>query len=145
MLKPYFLTTKSNLMTKFKMNGKSIVMVLSLFVFMILGSVSASAQWVSPSEATVLIEDHMTTLKSDFEQAANDQVRYTIAMEMRYFSWVQTNLNQGQEVPTAVEGARPFDKPMVHSSGLVYLSAEDTNFKNEAQALVDAGTDLLSF
>lgn len=145
MLKPYFLTTKSNLMTKFKMNGKSIAMVLSFFAFMILGSVNASAQWVTPSEGIMLIKQEVTSLENDFSQASSDQERFDIAMKVRYFNRLMFNMaNLGMEIPEAIEEARPEDKPVAHSSGLVYLSAEDPNFKNEAQALVNAGTDLLS-
>ncbi|MFT5765926.1 MAG: hypothetical protein ACI8X3_003364, partial [Saprospiraceae bacterium] len=69
MLKSYFLTTKSNLMTKFKMNGKSLMMGLSFFVFMMLGSFSANAQWVNSAEAKVLIKGELVTLQNDFDQA----------------------------------------------------------------------------
>jgi len=137
MLKPYFLTTKSNL---------AMAMALSFFAFMILGSINASAQWVSTSDATNLVKQEVETLENDFSQATATQERYQIAFEIRYYTRLLYNLTEGgMEVPEAVEEARPEEKPMAHSSGLVYLSAEDENFKMEAQALVDAGTDLLSF
>jgi len=144
MLKPYFLTTKSNLMTKFKMNGKNLMMGLSLFAFMILGSVSASAQWVSSSDAFVLLKQELTTLENDFNQATTDEQRIEIAFETRYYQTVMSNIAGGMEVPAAVEDARPSNKPVLHSSGLIAFAAAGENFKNEAQALVDAGTDLLS-
>ncbi len=145
MLKPYFLTTKSNLMTKFKLSGKSMLMALSFFAFMILGSVSASAQWVTPTEAVVLLKQEIETLENDFAQATNDTEKYNIALELRYFKRVFFNVTDGGlEVPQSVEQARPEYLPTVHSSGLVYGSNEDPNFKTIAQALVDAGTDLLS-
>lgn len=145
MLKPYFLTTKSNLMTKFKLNGKSMAMVLSFFAFMILGSVNATAQWVSSSEAVLLVKQQIETLENDFAQAANDTERYDIALELRYFKRVFYNVTEGGfEVPQAVEEARPEDLPTVSSSGLVYGSTESPNFKTISQGLVDAGTDLLS-
>lgn len=145
MLKPYFLTSKSNLMTKFKLNGKAMVMALSFFAFMILGSVTASAQWVSNDDAVVLLKDRMNQLDDDFAQATTDTERYEIALEKRYFLRVFNGITaEGLEVPAAVEGARPEYLPTVHSSGLVYGSNDDPNFKTIAQGLVDAGTDLLS-
>ena len=145
MLKPYFLTTKSNLMTKFKMNGKSMLMVLSFFAFMILGSVNASAQWVSPSEATVLLKQEITNLESDRDQASSDEERSNIVFKMRYYHTVMFNMSTlGMEIPQAIEEAKPTSKPVAHSSGLMYFTADVPNFKLEAQALVDAGTDLLS-
>ena len=146
MLKSYFLTTKSNLMTKFKMNGKSMVMVLSFFAFMILGSVSASAQiWVSPDEAALIIKDHVTTLENDFSNASTTQEKLDIAFEIKYFTLVKGLFNDaGLEVPEAVLEAKPVDKAKQHSSGLIYFDSDSPNLRAEADALVALATDLLS-
>jgi hypothetical protein len=146
MLKPYFLTTKSNLMTKFKMNGKSMLMVLSFFAFMILGSVSVSAQnWVPTSEAVVLLKNKLTTLETEFNQAPTAEQKVEVAFKTRYYRTVFYLITDGgQEVGVAVESARPANKPGLHSSGMIAFSKVHPNFKNDVQALVDAGTDLLS-
>lgn len=145
MLKPYFLTTKSNLMTKYKLSGKNLMMGLSFFVFMMLGSFSATAQWVTPQEAQTLIKGELVSLQSDYDQAQTDQQRLDIAFVMKYYYQVYHHIaEEGMEVPEAVSSSKPLNKAEKHSSGLVYFAAEDSNFKLQAQALVDAATDLLS-
>jgi len=149
MLKPYFLTTKSNLMTKFKMNGKSMLMGLSFFAFMILGSVNASAQWMSPTQATAELKQQIETLENDFNAATTTAAKINIAFEKQYYETIMTLINvDGVEVPASVQQAKPTFKPAQHSSGLVVLTSDVSyhpNFKTEVQGLVDDATDLLSF
>jgi len=133
-------------MKKIQLNGKALMMALSFFAFMILGSVSVSAQnWVTSSEAVLLLKDKLTTLETEYNQASTDQQRVEVAFETRYFRTVFYQVTDGgQEVGDAVESARPINKPGIHSSGMIAFSKVHPNFKNDVQALVDAGTDLLS-
>jgi hypothetical protein len=145
MLKSYFLTTKSNLMTKFKMNGKSLMMGLSFFVFMMLGSFSANAQWVNSAEAKVLIKGELVTLQNDFDQAQTDQQRLDVAFVMKYYYQVYHQIAEaGMEVSQAVNSSKPENKAEKHSSGLIYFAAENPDFKAQVLALVDAATNLLN-
>ena len=145
MLKHYLLTFKSNLMKKFKMSGKPMVMVLSLFAFMILGSVSATAQWVSNDEAILLLKNEITTLDDDYAQAQTDEARVAITNAKRYYTSVFVSIAElGQEIPTAIEGSRLNNLAAIHSSGLIYFSKDSPDFKTITQGLVDDVTDLLT-
>jgi hypothetical protein len=128
------------------MNGKNLMMGLSFFVFMMLGSFSVSAQnWVTTPEAKILIKGELATLQSDFDQAQTDQQRLDIAFVMKYYYQVYHQIAEaGMEVSQAVDSSKPTNKASKHSSGLIYFSANDANFKSQVLALVDAATDLLS-
>ncbi len=145
MLKPYFLTTKSNLMTKFKMNGKNLMMALSFFAFMILGSVSATAQWVSTPEAVELIKAEVLSLDNEFAQATTNAEKEQITFEKRYYLLVGHYITEGGlEVPAGVTQATPTDKPKVHSSGLVEFTSDGPDFKQDVATLIAEATDMLS-
>jgi hypothetical protein len=140
-----FFNLKIYLMKKFKLNGKNLMMGLSFFVFMMLGSFSANAQWVNSSEAKVLIKGELATLQNDFDQAPTDQARLDIAFVMKYYYQVYHQIAEaGMEVSQAVDSSKPSNKAEKHSSGLIYFAAEDANFKAEVLALVATATDLLS-
>jgi hypothetical protein len=133
-------------MKKIQLNGKALMMALSFFAFMILGTVSTSAQnWVPTSEAVVLLKNKLTTLDTEFNQAPTAQQKVEVAFKTRYYRTVFYLITDGgQEVGIAVESARPANKPGLHSSGMIAFSKVHPDFKNDVQALVDAGTDLLS-
>jgi hypothetical protein len=132
-------------MTKFKMNGKNLMRGLSFFVFMMLGTFSANAQWVNSSEAKVLIKGELATLQNDFDQASTDQARLDIAFVMKYYYQVYHQIAEGgMEVSQSVNSSKPTNKAEKHSSGLIYFAAENANFKAQVLALVAAATDLLS-
>ena len=133
-------------MKKIQLNGKTLIMALSFFAFMILGTISASAQnWVSSDEALLLLKDQISTLESDYAQANNDQERLDIAFSVKYYSTVYGQIGDlGMEVSVAVDAARPQNKATKHSSGLIYFGTEAPDFKVKSQALINAATDLLS-
>ena len=121
------------------------VMALSFFAFMILGAVSADAQWVNTTEAITLIKAEIETLDTEFEQATTDEQRLSIANAKRYFLTVGTLIaEEGQEIPAAIEGARLQNTVGIHSSGLIYFSDDNPDYKTISQGLVDEATDLLS-
>ncbi len=146
MLKPYFLTTKSNLMTKFELNGKSIVMALSVFAFMILGSVNATAQYVNVVEATTRAKMEISTLEADYENATTNEERSGIAFEIGFYTHLINNMTDlGMEVPAAIEAARPVTKPIVNASGWITYSTQISDtFKAESETLISNAQDLLS-
>lgn len=127
------------------MTGRSLMTALSLFAFMLLGSATASAQYVNSTEAIQLIKAEILTLDNDFAQATTDAQKVQITFEKRYYLLIGHYIAQdGLEVPAAIEEARPTDKPALHSSGLVYFTSEGSTFKSDVTNLVSEATDLLS-
>lgn len=121
------------------------MMALSFFAFMILGTVSADAQWVNTDEAIALIKAEINTLDNAYNQAGTDEAKVEVANELRYFnSLFYMITEEGQEIPTAIEGARLANLAELHSSGLIYFSDDSPEYKTISQGLVDEATDLLS-
>ena len=132
-------------MKKITMTGRTMMMALSFFAFMILGTVSANAQWVNTDEAIELLKTEISTLDDDYAQASTDEARIAITNAKRYYMSVFVAITDlGQEIPTAIEGSRLNNLAGIHSSGLIYFSTDSPDFKTVTQGLVDDATDLLS-
>ena len=118
------------------------VLVFSV-VFFFVGLASINAQYLSPDEAVLTLNEEIQTLEADLPGASNEET-LEIAFKHKYFSSVIVDINKGIEVGEAITANRPTNKAKLHSSGLIAFDGDGPNFKQEANALVAYLQDLLA-
>ena len=122
--------------------GGASLKALAFFAFFFVLMSSASAQYVSPNDALVIIKGEVEVLDNQAANTSNNSTLMTIKLKKDYLLLVMNDLGEGASVDAAIHDNRPIAKPSIHSSGwMTYKSGP--SFKAEANDLVAYAEQLL--
>ena len=144
----YFLTFKINLMKKMNLNLFQIkgvsVKALAFFAFFFVWMSNASAQYVSPNDALVIIKGEVEILDDQAANTNNNTLLMDIKFKKDYFLLVMNDIEEGNSVDASIHDNYPRAKPSIHNSGWMVFSGNGPSFKTEAADLVAYAEQLLA-
>jgi hypothetical protein len=112
-------------------------------VFFFMGMASSMAQYVSPSEAMIILKGEINSLEAQIPGATNQEL-VTLYWKIYYFSFIRLDISEGTEVGVAIQVNKPTTKPKLHPGGHVTMHDTAPNVKQEIMALVAYIDNLLS-
>ena len=127
----------------FQTKGTSLK-ALAFFAFFFVWMSNASAQYVSPNDALVIIKGEVEVLDIQAGQTNNNTILMNIKFKKDYLLLVMNDIEEANSVDASIHDNYPRAKPSVHSSGWMVYSGDGPTFKAEAADLVAFAEQLLA-
>jgi hypothetical protein len=95
-------------MKKVKLNGKSILMVLSFFAFMLLSATSVSAQYLGKTESIRELGTQLRALQTEIQQVETPTLeqKCTMSLKRTYAQTVRNSILEGVDVAKALNDSK---------------------------------------
>jgi hypothetical protein len=122
----FYLMKKS--LFQFKMRKMAVLPVIALFAFMLMGSVSVSAQYLGKTESIKELGSQLRALQTEIQQVATPTLeqKSTLSLKRAYAQTVRNSILEGVDVATALNTSKRKVR-MSQRSATLELSAEAIN------------------
>ena len=127
----------------FQIKGTSLK-ALAFFAFFFVWMSGASAQYVSPNDALVIIKGEVEVLDVQASGTSNNSILMDIKFKKDYLLLVMNGIEEGNSIDASINDNYPRAKASVHSSGWMVYSGDTPTFKAEAADLVAFAEQLLA-